>query len=121
MDSEARKKSNCNAKGNVAELGATAWVALLIALLSDRTIGYKGEQRIGGESVSQSLLKDQAFSTFLGQNPHLSYGRKMGLRQSLFRPMARHRQQCHQATSERQAAVAPLSLIAGQFFRGPRP
>jgi hypothetical protein len=28
--------------------------------------------------------------------------------------MARHRQQCHQATSERQIAVAPLSLIAVQ-------
>jgi hypothetical protein len=28
--------------------------------------------------------------------------------------MARHRQQFHQATSERQIAVAPLSLIAVQ-------
>jgi hypothetical protein len=35
--------------------------------------------RYGGESVSQSSLKDKAFSTFLGQNPpfeRLSYGRK---------------------------------------------
>jgi hypothetical protein len=28
--------------------------------------------------------------------------------------MDRHRQQCHQATSERQIVVAPLSLIAVQ-------
>jgi hypothetical protein len=28
--------------------------------------------------------------------------------------MARHRRQCHQATSERQIAVAPLGLIAVQ-------
>ena len=33
---------------------------------------------------------------------------------SLSHPMARRRQQCHQATSERQIAVAPLSLIAVQ-------
>src|SRR3981081_142789 len=36
------------------------------------------------------------------------------LRQSLYRPMARRRQQCYQATSERQIAVAPLTLIAVQ-------
>ena len=55
--------------GNIAELAATAFVALLIVLLSVRTIGYRGEQCCGGESVSQSPLKDQAFSTFLDQNP----------------------------------------------------
>jgi hypothetical protein len=27
------------------------------------------EKQCGGESVSQSLLKDKAFSTFLDQNP----------------------------------------------------
>jgi hypothetical protein len=42
-----------------------------------------GEQRFGGESVSQSLLKDQAFSTFLAQTYRLSYGRKMGFRPSV--------------------------------------
>jgi hypothetical protein len=50
--------------GNIAELAGTAFVALLIVLLSVRTIGYRGEQCGGGESVSQSPLKDQAFSTF---------------------------------------------------------
>src|SRR3981189_3707547 len=54
--------------GNIAELAATAFVALLIVLLSVRTIGYRGEQCGGGERVRQSPLKDQAFSTFLGQN-----------------------------------------------------
>jgi hypothetical protein len=34
---------------------------------------------------------------------------------TLFRSMARHRQHCHQATSERQIAVAPLGLIAVQL------
>jgi hypothetical protein len=33
---------------------------------------------------------------------------------SLSRPMACHLQRCHQATGERQIAVAPLSLIAVQ-------
>jgi hypothetical protein len=47
--------------GNIAELAATAFVALLIVLLSVGTIRYKGEQRSGGEGVSQSPLKDQAF------------------------------------------------------------
>jgi hypothetical protein len=54
--------------GNMAELVATVSVALLIVLLSARTIGYRGEQCNGGESVSQPPLKDQAFSTFLDQN-----------------------------------------------------
>jgi hypothetical protein len=30
--------------------------------------------------------------------------------------MARHRQHCHQATSERQIAIAPLGLIAVQSW-----
>jgi hypothetical protein len=54
--------------GNIAELAATAFVALLIVLLSVRTIGYRGELCGGGEGVSQSPLKDKAFPTFLGQN-----------------------------------------------------
>jgi hypothetical protein len=55
-------------RGNITEPAATAFVALLTVLLSVRTIGYSGEQWSGGESVSQSLLKDKAFSTFLDQN-----------------------------------------------------
>jgi hypothetical protein len=42
--------------GNMAELVATVSVALLIVLLSARTIGYRGQQCNGGESVSQSPL-----------------------------------------------------------------
>jgi hypothetical protein len=56
-------------RGNIAELATTAFVALLIVLLSVRTIGYTGEQRSGGESVSQLPLKDKAFSIFADQNP----------------------------------------------------
>jgi hypothetical protein len=51
------------------ELVATAFARLLTVLLSVRTIGYKEEQRCGGESVSQPLLKDKVFSIFLDQNP----------------------------------------------------
>ena len=63
-------------RGNIAELAATALVALLIVLLSVRTIGYRGERSSGREGFSQSSLKDQAFSAFLDQP--LSYFRKMG-------------------------------------------
>jgi hypothetical protein len=56
-------------KGNIAKLAAMAVVALIIVLLSVRTMGYRGEQCNGGEGVSQSPLKDKAFSTFLNQNP----------------------------------------------------
>ena len=73
------------------------------------SIGY------GGDGVSQSPLKDKVFSTFPDQNP--PFGPRPGngiLLQSPYRPMARHRRQCHQATGERQIAVAPLSLIAVQ-------
>jgi hypothetical protein len=57
-------------RGNIAELlAATTFVALIIALLSVRTIEYTGEQRGGGEGVSQSPLKDKAFLTFFDQNP----------------------------------------------------
>src|ERR1700731_3464081 len=46
----------------------------------------------------------------------LSYAGKtdFAFDKSLCRPMARHRRQCDQATSEKQIAVAPLSLIAVQ-------
>jgi len=47
--------------GNIAELAATTFVALLVVLLSVRTIGYKGEQDSGGESVSQSPLMQKLF------------------------------------------------------------
>jgi hypothetical protein len=46
---------------NIAELAATAFVAPLIVLLSVRTIGYRGEQCGGGESVSQSSLMYKLF------------------------------------------------------------
>src|SRR5882724_4875907 len=72
----------------------------------------------GGESVSQSPLKDNAFSTFLDQNPPFELPPKWNsaLDKNLSRSMARHRQHCHQATSERQIAVAPLGLIAVQSW-----
>jgi hypothetical protein len=91
--------------GNIAELAATAFVAPLIVLLSVRTIGYRGEQCGGGESVSQLPLKDNAFSTSLGQTHGLSHGPKWdyGASKSLYR----------------QTVVAPLSLIAVQLLGSP--
>ena len=44
--------------GKVAERAETAFVALVIVLLSVQTIGYRGEQCCDGESVSQFPLKD---------------------------------------------------------------
>jgi hypothetical protein len=38
----------------------------------------------GGEGVSQSPLKDQAFSTFLDQNPPFELRRKLAFRSNLF-------------------------------------
>jgi hypothetical protein len=70
--------------GNIAELAATAFVALLIVLLSVRTIGYRGEQCGGGESVSQHPLKDKAFSTFLCQNPTFELRPKTGVSPPIF-------------------------------------
>jgi len=66
-------------KGNISELAATVFVALLIVLLSVRTIGYRGEQGSGGEGVSQLPLKDKAFLTFLGQNPPFELRTKAGV------------------------------------------
>src|ERR1700730_10318623 len=70
----------------------------------------------GGENVSKLPLKDNAFSTFLDQNPPFELPPKWNsaFDENLSRSMARHRQHCHQATSERQIAVAPLGLIAVQ-------
>ena len=65
--------------GNMAELVATVSVALLIVLLSARTIGYRGEQCNSGESVSQPPLKDKAFSTFPDQNPPLELRPENGI------------------------------------------
>ena len=62
-------------KGSIAELAATASVALLIGLLSVRTIGYGGEQCSGGESVSQLTLKDKGFSTFPDRDPQFELRR----------------------------------------------
>jgi hypothetical protein len=61
-------------------------------------------------------LKEKAFSTFLDQNPPFELTEKgdFAFGKSLSRPMAHHRQPSHQATSERQIAVAPLGLIAVQ-------
>jgi hypothetical protein len=103
-------------RGNIGKLVATAFARLLIVLLSVRTIGYTGEQRCGGESVSQSPLKDQAFSTFLDQNPPFELRPKWNstFDKNLCRSMGRHRQHCHQETSESQIAIAPLGLIAVQ-------
>jgi hypothetical protein len=64
-------------RGNIAGLLATAFVALFVGfafescsrMLWNRKIGYGGELWRDGESVSQSPLKDKAFSTFLNQNP----------------------------------------------------
>src|ERR1700730_6260712 len=71
----------------------------------------------GGENVSKLPLKDNAVATFLDQNPPFEPRPKWNsaFDKNLSRSMARHRQHCHQATSERQIAVAPLGLIAGQL------
>jgi hypothetical protein len=88
--------------GNIAELAATTFVTLLIVLLLVRTIGYRGEQCGGGESVSQPPLKDKAFSTFLDQNPPFELRPENGISPSA--KAWRHRQQCDQATGEGQIA-----------------
>jgi hypothetical protein len=71
-------------RGNIAELAATTFVALIIALLSVRTIKYAGEQRGGGEGVSQSPLKDKAFLTFSDQSPPFELRPKTGVSPSIF-------------------------------------
>jgi hypothetical protein len=71
-------------EGNISELAATTFVATLVALLSVETIGYKGEQRSGGEGVSQSRLKGKAFSNFSGQSPPLELRPKTGVSPYLF-------------------------------------
>jgi hypothetical protein len=76
-------------KGNGAKLAATALVALLIVLLSVRTMGYKGEQWSGGEGGSQSPLNDKAFSTFLGQKRPFELRRKLAFRLHSFHEIHR--------------------------------
>src|SRR6266566_7901865 len=63
---------------------------------------YVSRVGAGGESVSQLPLKDKAFSTFLDQNPPFELPPKWNsaFDKNLSRSMARHRQHCHQATSE---------------------
>jgi hypothetical protein len=53
------------------------------------------ERQCGGESVSQSQLKDKAFLTFQDQNPPFELPEKghFAFDKSLSRPMVRHRQQ----------------------------
>ena len=91
--------------GNIAELAATAFVALLTVLQSVRTFERSDteENSVGAERVvSQSPLKDNAFLSFLDQNPpfELRPEDEFRFRQKPVRPMAHHRQRCHQATSE---------------------
>jgi hypothetical protein len=59
-----------------------------------------GQSLAGGESVSQLPLKDNAFSTFLDQNPPFELPPKWGsaFDKNLSRSMARHRQHRRQAT-----------------------
>jgi hypothetical protein len=55
----------------------------------------------GGESVSQSPLKNNAFSTFLDQNPPFELLPENGIfafDKNLSRPMDHHRQQCPKGT-----------------------
>src|SRR5258707_6200431 len=67
----------------------------------------------GGESVSQLPLQDNAFSTFLDQNPPFELRPENWVSLPTKACSANgHRQQCHPATSERPIAVAPTSLIA---------
>ena len=57
--------------------------------------------------------KNKHFRPSKTKTHRLSYAGKwdFAFDKSLSRTMARHRQQCHQATSERQIALGPLSLI----------
>ena len=65
-------------------------------------------------------MKDKAFSTFLDQNPPLELPEKgdFAFDKSLSRPMVCHRQECHQATCERQIAVAPLCILTVRLMCG---
>jgi hypothetical protein len=80
MDSETCINGNCSARGNIAELAATALPPHSLFCCRFETIGYKEEQCGGGEGVSQSPLKDKAFSTFLDQNPPFELRAKMVFR-----------------------------------------
>jgi hypothetical protein len=149
-------------RGNIAELAATAFIALLVVFavasnngIQRRTVQWRKnhppnprrktyslreelaqhrgilrwfcgrfEQSDTGESCgvawrrgSQSIpIERQIIFDFPRPKPTtLSHGRKrdFAFDKSPSRPMARHRQ-WHQSTSERQTAVAALSLIAVQ-------
>src|ERR1019366_6941520 len=78
------------------------------------------ERQCGGESVSQLPLKDKAFLTFFGQNPPFELRSEKGIFGSAKACSAGGPSSTTTppATSERQIAVAPLSLIALQSFRG---
>jgi hypothetical protein len=67
--------------------------------------------RTGGESVSQSPLKDKVFSTFLDKNPRFGLRPENGISSST-KASPPNARRCHQATSEGQIAIAPLGLIA---------
>ena len=59
---------------------------------SSKRVGWRAKSCGGGESVSQSPLKDNAFSTFLDQNPPFELPPKWNSAfDKLSRPMARHR------------------------------
>lgn len=112
----------CHVSLTASFLGTVSWrggptpsVVQIVEIVSRRT--KRSNRAYGGESVSQSSLKDQVFSTFPDQNPpfELPPEWNFAFDKSLSRPMDGHRQQCHQATSERQIAVAPLSLGRGRL------
>jgi hypothetical protein len=98
-------------RGNIAELDATALSSPSLFCCRFETIGYKEEQCGGGESVSQSPLKDKVFSTFLDKNPRFGLRPKNGISSST-KASPPNARRCHQATSEGQIAIAPLGLIA---------
>jgi hypothetical protein len=71
--------------GDIAELAATTVVALCpcFAVVSHARLDTV-EKQCGGESVSQSLLKSKAFSTFSRQNPPIELLSKAGVRLQSF-------------------------------------
>jgi hypothetical protein len=101
----------------LSELVPTAFALLLIVLLSVRTVGHKGEQCCGGESVSQSPLKDTVFSTFLEQD--LPFGLPLkwnsAFDKNLSRSMARADNQKRSSVQVHQDSMINFVLFAHQL------
>ena len=95
-------------RGNIAELAATAFIALLMVLLSVGTIRYKEEQRSGGEGVSQSPLKDKAFLTFRDQNPPFELPPKAGVSPPIFHEI-------HRGSSKFQLIISKVQMGMSRF------